>query len=56
MFENAKWIIHQDNKQYEAISFKKELNLSKKVKKATKSLVVLQLEQLQQQMRNIGQN
>ena len=35
MFENAKWIIHQDNKQYEAISFKKELNLSKKVKKAT---------------------
>jgi hypothetical protein len=35
MFENAKWIIHQDNKQYEAVSFKKELNLSKKVKKAT---------------------
>ena len=28
MFENAKWIIHGDNKQYEAVSFKRELNIS----------------------------
>ena len=41
MFENAKWIIHGDNKQYEAVSFKRELNISKKVKAATLNITAL---------------
>ena len=41
MLENAKWIIHPNNKQYEAISFKRELNISKKVKRATLNITAL---------------
>ncbi len=35
IFENAKWIIHPENKLYEPVCFKKELALEKAIKRAT---------------------
>ena len=35
IFENAKWIIHPENKLYEPVRFKRELVLEKQIKRAT---------------------
>ncbi|MBQ9743667.1 MAG: family 78 glycoside hydrolase catalytic domain [Clostridia bacterium] len=35
MLRNAKWILHPENKLYEAVCFKRELDFAKKIKKAT---------------------
>ena len=41
MFENAKWLIHPDNKLYEPVCFKKELIFNKEIKRATLNITSL---------------
>jgi hypothetical protein len=41
MFENAKWILHPENKLYEPVSFIREIKAEKKIKKATLNITAL---------------
>ena len=41
MFENAKWILHPENKLYEPVSFIREIKAKKKIKKATLNITAL---------------
>ena len=41
MFENAKWILHPENKLYEPVSFIREMKTNKKIKKATLNITAL---------------
>ena len=41
MFENAKWILHPENKLYEPVTFIRKIGAEKKIKKATLNITAL---------------